>query len=132
MHFTRDQYAITLRSHTANPEALTDAFIDNAYEVAKQPHTQEVLLKILRENTSIFGIRQRALTPVQTAFKNLMDLPMQIYWGEQDPILFFSIHTSSARRFLPHVPLISLPQCGHLPQLEKSEIINAGVLEFLA
>ena len=53
-----------------------------------------------------------------------MTTPMQIIWGENDQILPVS-HSDG----LPeNIKVTKLTECGHLPQMEKSEEVNAAIL----
>ena len=59
-----------------------------------------------------------------------IDLPTLIIWGEQDKIL----GTKDARRFEQTIPLsqlIWIPECGHVPHLEKPGNTAQAIRSFL-
>jgi pimeloyl-ACP methyl ester carboxylesterase len=56
--------------------------------------------------------------------------PTLVVWGEQDTIL----GTADATKFrdtLPNCQLVWIPQCGHVPHLEKPQQTAAAIVEFL-
>jgi pimeloyl-ACP methyl ester carboxylesterase len=56
--------------------------------------------------------------------------PTLIIWGECDRIL----GTADAEKFtaaLPHSQLVWVPNCGHVPHLEKPEITASAILQFI-
>jgi pimeloyl-ACP methyl ester carboxylesterase len=57
--------------------------------------------------------------------------PTQIIWGEQDKIL----GTKDARRFetvIADSELVWVPQCGHVPHLEKPQETAAAIVSFIS
>jgi len=59
-----------------------------------------------------------------------IEAPALIIWGEQDKIL----GTKDAQRFkqtIPHNQLVWIPQCGHVPHLEKSKDTAEAIASFL-
>ncbi|HSM83155.1 MAG TPA: alpha/beta fold hydrolase [Nodosilinea sp.] len=57
--------------------------------------------------------------------------PTRVIWGEQDKIL----GTKDARRFeaaIATCDLVWIPQCGHVPHLEKPQATAAAILPFVA
>lgn len=57
--------------------------------------------------------------------------PTLVIWGEQDKIL----GTKDARRFeraIPHSKLVWIPNCGHVPHLEKPQETAAAIAPFVA
>ncbi|PSN12574.1 2-hydroxy-6-oxohepta-2,4-dienoate hydrolase [filamentous cyanobacterium CCT1] len=65
-----------------------------------------------------------------TAKISQLTCPTLIIWGEQDKIL----GTKDARRFEAAIAgseLVWIPQCGHVPHLEKPQATAAAILPFL-
>jgi pimeloyl-ACP methyl ester carboxylesterase len=59
-----------------------------------------------------------------------IQVPTLILWGEGDRIL----GTKDAARFqraIPQSKLVWVPDCGHVPHLEKSEFTSETILEFV-
>jgi pimeloyl-ACP methyl ester carboxylesterase len=59
-----------------------------------------------------------------------LQMPTLILWGEQDRIL----GTKDAPRFeqaIDQSQLIWIPQCGHVPHLEKPELTAEAIVEFM-
>ncbi len=56
--------------------------------------------------------------------------PTLVIWGEQDKIL----GTKDARRFqqtIPHGELVWVPECGHVPHLEKPTVTAEAIVQFM-
>ncbi|MCY0881266.1 MAG: alpha/beta hydrolase [Firmicutes bacterium] len=54
-----------------------------------------------------------------------------LIWGENDRIIPIA-YAHYLHKILPHSTLTILPECGHLPHLEKPEAVNALLADFLA
>jgi pimeloyl-ACP methyl ester carboxylesterase len=58
-------------------------------------------------------------------------IPTLIVWGEEDR-LFPVDYAHAFQRLIPGAASVIIPQCGHLPQLERTEAFVAAVATFLA
>jgi pimeloyl-ACP methyl ester carboxylesterase len=56
-------------------------------------------------------------------------VPVKIVWGENDRILPVA-YAQAFRKLLPHAEIEIVPDCGHLPQVEKAERFCDSVLRF--
>ena len=59
-----------------------------------------------------------------------LDLPIQVIWGEEDHLLSLRA-VKSALRLLPQVRVRTLPNCGHMPNIEQPEAVVETALQFL-
>ena len=130
MNFSREQYAASLSSHVYEAASLSQDFINTCYAYAKEPKSKQHLLEILSRHASLFGIKEKAIAPIKQNLFKLSQLPILIFWGKEDPILHFEPHTTLAKQLLPHATLIPLEQCGHIPQIEHSDLINEKTVQF--
>lgn len=55
--------------------------------------------------------------------------PTLILWGDSDRILG-TVDAQKFKRAIPHSQLIWIPECGHIPHLEKPQITAQYILEF--
>ena len=60
-----------------------------------------------------------------------LSMPSLIVWGEQDEMIPVSVG-KRLQQLIPGSRLEIIPQCGHLPALEKPAEFTRCVLEFLA
>ena len=56
--------------------------------------------------------------------------PTLLVSGQEDKIVD-STAAAEAARLLPQGHYLSIPQCGHAPQMEKPKIVNRLVVDFL-
>jgi pimeloyl-ACP methyl ester carboxylesterase len=61
----------------------------------------------------------------------LVHHPTLLVSGRDDKIVD-PVHAAEASKALPHGYFLSIPQCGHAPQMEKAWLINRLVLHFLS
>lgn len=127
----RDQFAAAIRAHVYQPDCLDNGFIDFLYEAQQNPANQQLFLALLRENANLFGIKSHVLKPILNHLHLLEGLPMLILWGREDHVLDYNTHAAAAKKALPTIPFITIDCCGHLPQLEHSDLVNKAVREFL-
>jgi pimeloyl-ACP methyl ester carboxylesterase len=58
-------------------------------------------------------------------------VPAQILWGAEDRLLPVA-YAAEWKRLMPHAGLTILPDCGHLPHVEKLDAFVSTVRAFLA
>ena len=61
---------------------------------------------------------------------NQVDRPVLVICGREDRIVDTHV-VHEAITGLPNFRFVNLPHCGHAPQLERPQIVNRLVLEFL-
>lgn len=94
-----------------------------------QPGHQQAFLKTLRLMTNFFGQRQER---VSKAIKILgsLEMPVLFIHGRQDVVIPVA-HTIEAQKKTPNSNLVVFEECGHTPQIEKSEEFNRLLREFV-
>ena len=60
-----------------------------------------------------------------------LDVPVLLVWGDSDEIIPIA-HAQQALRQLRSGRLAVIPDCGHMPQVERPELFLEAVLPFLA
>ena len=60
-----------------------------------------------------------------------LKMPTLVIWGKQDAFIS-SQHAEVLQRLLRNVQVKLIDQCGHLPQIEYSDMFNEAALSFLA
>lgn len=131
LNLNKEMFSKALRTNVYKPEVITDEFIDTIFQFARHVDVQRTMRHIVKNNTNLFGITKKALNPLWTRFNVLKDLPILLFWGKNDRLLSCEEHTAAAKRYLPHVKLYLLEECGHIPQMEYAEKFNQLTLEFL-
>ena len=82
------------------------------------------MLNILATHVGLSGMKRGSLQKIQ---QPLYPRSPTIIWGQQDPILNYTIHRSYADYYFPKADWITLDQCGHLPQLEHPQAVVEAI-----
>lgn len=125
-------FAQALRHHVYDPESLPQHFLDRMYPLSVSPANQNTTMQILRDNITLLGVKPKALKPIWDNIKIIESIPTLVFWGKEDSVLKYKPHTDGMRKLLPHAELISIDQCGHIPQIEHSNLVNQKILHFLS
>lgn len=56
--------------------------------------------------------------------------PLMLVWGESDTTVPFA-QSAALRRALANAEFVSVPSAGHLPHLERADVVNPRIVEFL-
>jgi pimeloyl-ACP methyl ester carboxylesterase len=59
-----------------------------------------------------------------------LKVPVQILWGDRDALLDYE-KVLPALRSIPNVDIVKLSGCGHMPNLERPELVCTTILGFL-
>ncbi|MCH9037618.1 MAG: alpha/beta fold hydrolase [Chloroflexi bacterium] len=118
---------LSLEKAVFDPSFITDDLVEEAYRYRAIPGATSTMLKILRTGTNIRG--QKAGFVLLDQLDSL-GTPTLILWGAQDSI-FPVAHARRAHGRIPGSKLHIFQDCGHWPQMEKSEEFNALVTQFL-
>ncbi len=100
----------------------TDLLIDLAYQLHLERGDGHTIDSVLRNQQ---GGRERLDDAI-----GQLSVPTLIVWGEQDEMMPLSVGRN-LHRLIPGSKLEVIPQCGHLPALEKPGEFAGRVLEFL-
>jgi pimeloyl-ACP methyl ester carboxylesterase len=77
------------------------------------------------------GWEPRWFNPALERWLHRIKVPTFILWGREDKIMP-SAYAEAWRARVPDVRVEIIPECGHLPQVEKAGIVAEKVLGFLA
>ncbi len=101
----------------------TDGMVEEAYEFHLERNDGPTIASVLE------AIHQR-LDYLDDQLHRLK-VPTLLIWGDSDPVSPLSV-AENYRRLIPGARLEIIPQCGHIPALEKPQELVQHVLQFLA
>ena len=111
----------------ADPLRVPSAWYANLYRLARTPgHLQGAVLACLRGQLGLEGQREVLLDRLPS-----LEMPVLILWGREDRILP-AWQGEQAARHLRNGRLAVLPQCGHLPHVERPQRFLDICSRFLA
>ncbi len=109
----------------AGPERAPQAWLEEQDRLARTPGFLEATLTQLRAGLDLDGQREVLLPELPR-----LTMPTLVLWGERDRI-FPVYHARAALRRLREGRLAIIPDCGHLPQVERPDLFNAALRRFL-
>ena len=83
----------------------------------------------LRSGVTIFGVRQ-SLREHWVELASRFSGPVLVIWGRQDRVLPVE-HVAEAENVMPQAHVELIDDCGHLPQVERTDAFLAALLPFL-
>jgi pimeloyl-ACP methyl ester carboxylesterase len=113
----------------ADRSFVTEARIDHALALSRQPGAGDVLYELARGLATGRGVREEWRTQLLAAVSRT-PRPTLIVWGDRDQVLPLH-HLEAARRALPHATTHVFPGVGHAPQIEAPEAFHQVVAAFL-
>lgn len=113
-----------------DPALLTDAFVDLNYDLITQPGAQAAYPSTVRSLASVFGARRHIGDDIIARLEEIL-IPTLAIWGAQDAIVPVA-HAEIARDRIAGAQVHILPECGHMPMMEKTGEFNRLVGRFLA
>jgi pimeloyl-ACP methyl ester carboxylesterase len=115
-------------------EQARNLFHDQAFaEAMLQQKPSEEQMKVLLKNryaATKYGWEPRWFNPDLEKWLHRIRLPAHVIWGEEDRLLPFA-YAEAWMRELPEARLTRVPQCGHLPHIEKADPTARAVIDFL-
>lgn len=118
-----------------SPEELARSLVhDPALAAAMpQPQTEAEVMTVLKNRlaTAKLGWSPRMHNPDLKKWLHRARVPAQILWGAEDRLLPVA-YAAEWKRLMPHAGLTILPDCGHLPHVEKLDAFVSTVRAFLA
>jgi pimeloyl-ACP methyl ester carboxylesterase len=118
------RYTLGRASEESNvtPGPLGEAWLDTVLDHFDQG-TQRAILRLYRSSPP-------DVLAAAGADLNLLEMPALVVWGAQDPYIPARFGLEYAR-VLPNAELVELPDAGHIPWLDRPDVIGR-VTEFLA
>jgi pimeloyl-ACP methyl ester carboxylesterase len=119
-----------------SPEELArNLFHDQSFAekmLAHTPSDEELDLQLTnRFMATKLGWEPRWFNPALERWLHRIKVPTFIVWGREDKILP-SAYAEAWRARVPDVRVEIIPECGHLPAVEKCDVVAEKVLGFLA
>lgn len=109
----------------ANPMKAPAAWLEDQERMALLPGYMEATLSSLRAQLNVIGQREVLLDSLPQ-----LNMPTLVVWGADDKI-FPKEQAQAAVSRLKQGHLALIPNCGHLPQVERPELFTAALSEFL-
>ena len=112
-----------------DPSQARGDFIDRVAAIGALPGNQRSFLSLLRETSSIIGVKKGTVADFSARLKNIKT-PVLVIWGRQDRILPLADGEAAVQK-MANARLHVMDRAGHLPQIDKPEEFDATVLDFL-
>ena len=113
-----------------DPALTTPARMRHAQELSARPVHAATMLGIARDLGTVRGVSSRWRRPLVERVR-ASGLPVLAVWGDRDRILP-PAHLAAVARELPDARTRLIPDCGHMPQIERPDLFAALVEDFLA
>jgi len=126
---TRSGAANLAKMSVYDPTVVTEEIIEQGYQMALPPETQQSFLRVLRANINLSG-QNKSIYSANVLELPSITKPVLVVWGRQDQIVPVT-HVEVATKSLPNVRVRIFDNCGHLPMLEHTQPFNELLLEFL-
>jgi pimeloyl-ACP methyl ester carboxylesterase len=91
------------------------------------PGARAVLLRSIRSSITLRGLRQQEYIIERLKSSKV---PLMTVWGAEDRIIPVA-HAEEVRRELPGSLIHIISECGHWPQMEKPDLFNPMLTDFL-
>jgi pimeloyl-ACP methyl ester carboxylesterase len=108
--------------NTFRDQALIEAAIANPLDL-------DTTLKN-RHTTALLAWNPRLHNPMLSKWLSRLSMPVQLVWGEDDKIMP-KAYAYAFQKLIPQSQLSVYPNCGHLPQVEKSDDFVKLVTHFI-
>jgi pimeloyl-ACP methyl ester carboxylesterase len=118
----------------SDEQRIRDFFYDQACAeemIARllRPEFEDVNLKN-RTTTAKVAWQPRAYDPHLRKWLHRIDVPTLIFWGANDRV-FPMEHAYAWHQSIPGSKAVIIPECGHIPQVEKRDIFVAELTDFI-
>jgi pimeloyl-ACP methyl ester carboxylesterase len=110
----------------ARPRSIPADWLKEQYRLARMPGFLEAQLDTLRAQVGLRGQRELVLDRLPS-----LGVPTLVVWGERDRI-FPHAQAREAIARIPDGSLELIPDCGHLPQVERPDRVGEILARFLA
>jgi 4,5:9,10-diseco-3-hydroxy-5,9,17-trioxoandrosta-1(10),2-diene-4-oate hydrolase len=109
----------------AHPSKVPDVWLAEQERMAQMPGFLEATLSSLRAQLNVFGQGQVLLDSLPQ-----LQMPTLVVWGSND-LIFSKDQAQAAASRLQQGHLALIPDCGHLPHVERPELFAAALSQFL-
>ncbi len=110
----------------AQPFAAPPEWFAQQYRLAQTPGHLDGVVACLRGELDLVGQREVILDEL-----NRLTMPSLLVWGTDDMVIP-SYHATAAAARLQNSQVVLIPDCGHLPQVERPDMFVTALMEFLA
>jgi len=109
------------------PPDILEELLPEINRLKELPGARMAVLRSIRSSITLRGLRQR-----EYIIQRLKDskVPLMTVWGAEDRIIPVA-HAEEVRRELPGSIVHVVPECGHWPQMEKPDLFNPMLTDFL-
>lgn len=115
-------------------EYARNLFYDQALaeqELARVPTDDEADIDLTnRYMATKLGWEPRWFSPALETWLHRIRIPTLVVWGRDDK-LFPSAYSKAWAARIPDIRVEIIPECGHRPQLEKTETVAQTILDFI-
>jgi pimeloyl-ACP methyl ester carboxylesterase len=115
-------------------QRLRDFFHDQskAEEIIGRALRPELEDSALKNRTTVARLtwQPRSHDPHLAKWLHRIDVPTLLIWGDHDR-MFPKEHALAYQKLIPGAKAVIVPECGHVPQIEKPEIFVAEIEAFL-
>ena len=108
------------------PRGIRARWLKEQYRLARRPGFLEAQLATVRAQVGLRGQREVVLDRLPS-----LRVPTLVVWGERDRVLPHAQAREAASR-IPNGSLELIPDCGHLPQVERPERVAELLTRFLS
>ncbi|MBD5380571.1 MAG: alpha/beta fold hydrolase [Clavibacter sp.] len=112
-----------------DPALTTDERVRHAQALSARPAHAATMLDIARDLGTVRGVSSRWRRPLVEGVR-ASGLPVLALWGDRDRILPPG-HLAAVARELPDALTRMIPDCGHMPQIERPDLFAELVGDFL-
>lgn len=97
--------------------------------LATRPEYEDIALKN-RATVARLSWQPRAHDPHLNKWLHRIDVPTLLLWGDHDR-MFPKEHAFAYQKLIPGAKVAIVPDCGHVPQIEKPDVFVAEIEAFL-
>jgi pimeloyl-ACP methyl ester carboxylesterase len=118
----------------SDEQRLRDFFFDQSkadavVARALRPEYEDMALKN-RTTVAKLTWQPRSHDPHLAKWLHRIDVPTLLIWGDHDR-MFPKEHALAYQQLIPGAKVVIIPECGHVPQLEKPDVFAAEIEAFL-
>jgi len=106
------------------------AMAETAAKLAVDPAGEDARMKN-RYITARLAWQPRFYDPLLMKWLKRVKLPTLVLWGENDALMPKE-YAAAFKKRLPQAQLEIIPECGHVPQLEKKDLFTERLTRFIA